>query len=371
MKIPFLSLEPAHSLIKSEMMEVFESVYNSYNYILGSRLSKFEEEYALFNNTKYAIGVSNGLDALHLSLRALDIKAGDEVIIPSNTFIATALAVSYTGAVPVFAEPDPITYNISPRNIEDLITSRTKAVIPVHLYGQACEMDDIMSISNKHGLFVVEDNAQAHGASWNNKLTGSWGHVNATSFYPGKNLGALGDGGAVTTDDSNIANRIQGLRNYGSHIKYHHDEIGFNMRLDELQAAFLSVKIKYLQQWTVQRQKIAAWYNEALQGIGDIKIPQIVNGASHVYHLYVIRTSERDALQQYLSKNEIGTLIHYPIPPYLQKAYSSLDSNKLSFPIADRLGAESLSLPIWPGMEPVQIKRIASLINQFFADKKL
>lgn len=366
MTIPFLNFEPAHQAVKNEMQQAFEQVYDSYWYIMGKQLTEFETAYAAFNNTRFAIGVANGLDALHLSLKALGIGPGDEVIVPSNTYIATALAVSYVGAVPVFAEPDIKTYNIDPLKLAAAITPKTKAIIPVHLYGQPCDMESIMQIAGKHGLYVIEDNAQAHGAAFNNQITGSWGHVNATSFYPGKNLGALGDAGAVTTNDDMLAQKVKVLRNYGSQLKYKNEVIGYNMRLDEMQAAFLKVKLKYLMQWTAQRQQIAAWYNDALKGAGDLILPFVKEGATHVYHLYVIRTKQRDALQQYLTNAGIGTLIHYPIPPHLQEAYQQLGYTTGDFPLAEEIAGTTLSIPIWPGMSRVMVNSVANSIKSFY-----
>lgn len=367
MTIPFLSFGPVHDAIKPAMMKAFEEVYDSHWYIMGSKLTKFEEEYAVFNKTNFAIGVANGLDALHLSLKALDIKTGDEVIVPSNTYIATALAVSYVGAVPVFAEPDIDTYNISPAAIEAVVTSKTKAIMPVHLYGQACEMDAILNIANKHGLYVIEDNAQAHGAMFNGKITGSFGHANGTSFYPGKNLGALGDAGAVTTNDETLAQKIKVLRNYGSQIKYKNETIGHNMRLDELQAALLSVKLPLLMQWTKERQQIAAWYDAALKNMGDLILPKTHPDATHSYHLYVIRTAHRDALQQHLTTNGIGTLIHYPIPPHMQQAYQHLGYKKGQLPLAEKIADTCISIPLWPGMTEAMVQQVADTIKKFYA----
>lgn len=365
MKIPFLNFDPMHAFIKKEMKEAFEKVYDSYWYVQGSELEVFEKAYATFNQTECAVGVANGLDALYLSLKALGIQPGDEVIVPSNTYIATVLAVSYLGATPVIVEPRLTTYNINPEFIEQAITPKTKAIMPVHLYGQACEMNAIMEIAHKHNLWVVEDNAQAHGSSYNGKLTGSFGHANGTSFYPGKNLGALGDAGAVTTNNTELAEKIKTLRNYGSSKKYYNEVIGHNMRLDELQATFLSVKLKYLHEWTAQRQQIATWYNKALEGIDQIILPEVDTDASHVYHLYVVRTIERDKLQNYLAEQGIGTLIHYPVPPHLQKAYANLGHQEGDFPISEELANTCLSLPMWPGMDKNQVEYIAEKITAF------
>lgn len=366
MNIPFLSFVPMHSYIKTEMMNAFEKVYDSYWYVNGESVSNFEKEYATFNQVENAIGVSNGLDALFLALKTVGVKADDEVIVPSNTYIATALAVTYIGATPIFVEPNIDTYNINPKNIEAAITSKTKAIMPVHLYGQCCEMEEIMAIAKKYKLFVIEDNAQSQGSSFNNKLAGTWGHVNGTSFYPGKNLGAIGDAGAVTTNDSNYATQIKSLRNYGSSKKYYNEIIGHNMRLDELQAALLSVKLQHLPNWTLQRQQIANWYNEALKDVAEIILPKVHQNATHVYHLYIIRTTKRDELQQYLTKQGIGTMIHYPMPPHLQEAYNFLGHKKGDFPIAEDLANTMLSIPLYPGLKKDQVKYITSTIEEYF-----
>jgi dTDP-4-amino-4,6-dideoxygalactose transaminase len=366
MNIPFYNLAPMHDAIKQEMHIAFGQTYDSHWYILGEQLTDFERAYSVFNQTQFTVGVSNGLDSLYLALKSLGIGQGDEVIVPSMTYIATALAVSFLGAKPVFAEPDPQTYNLDPKSLDAAVTPHTKAIMPVHLYGQACEMDAIMAIAEKHDLYVVEDNAQSHGATFKGKRTGSWGIVNGTSFYPGKNLGALGDGGAVTTNDQELAHKIRVLRNYGSEVKYKNDVIGHNMRLDELQAALLNVKLKYLMDWTAQRQKIAAWYNQSLHENSDLILPFVHPDASHVYHLYVVRTRQRDALQMHLSENGIQTLIHYPIPPHLQKAYSYLGYKKGDFPIAEEIADTCLSLPLWPGMTKTEVEYIAEFVNRHY-----
>lgn len=347
-------------------METFELFFDKGWYILGDCVKQFEKEYAVFNETKYAVGVSNGLDALQISLQTLGVGQGDEVIVPSNTYIATLLAVTIAGAHPVLVEPDKLTYNINPQNIEKAITSKTKAIIAVHLFGQACNMDAIMNIALQHNLFVIEDNAQAHGATWNGKPAGSFGQINATSFYPGKNLGALGDAGMVTTNDEGLSQKALLLRNYGSAKKYYNELIGYNMRLDECQAAFLSVKLKYLQQWTEQRQLIAAQYDEAFQATGDLILPFKAQLATHVYHQYVVRSSKRNELQQYLQNHGVQTLIHYPVPPHLQAAYSSLGFKEGDFPLAEELANTSLSLPIWPGMTKEEINYIIDTVKDFF-----
>lgn len=368
MKIPFLNFEPMHSQIRGEMQGAFTQVYDSYWYIAGKHLQAFEEQYASFNQTKHAIGISNGLDALMLALKTLGVGKGDEVIMPSNTFIATVMATSFTGATPVFVEPDPKTYLLDPASIAPFITPRTKAIIPVHLYGQVCKMDEMMALAHQHGLYVIEDNAQAHGATYRGKVAGSFGHINATSFYPGKNLGAIGDAGACTTNDSSYADKIRAYRNYGSRQKYVHELEGHNMRLDELQAALLSVKLQYLPKWTAERQALAESYKQALEGIGDLILPVTAPDATHVYHLYVIRTKHRARLQEYLQEKGVGTLIHYPIPPHLQQAYAHLGHVKGAFPIAENLADTVVSLPIWPGLQEQQIAYIADCMKEFFSN---
>lgn len=365
--IPFSSFSYINKIIKSDILDSFERVFDSSWYIQGVALEDFEKKYAEFNNTKYAIGVSNGLDALTIALRALNIGNGDEVIVSSHTYIASVLAITHVGAKPIFVEPDIKTYNIDYAKIEDAITDSTKAIMPVHLYGQACNMSEIISIAKKHILFVIEDNAQAHGASWKGIASGSWGNINGTSFYPGKNLGALGDAGAVTTNDEHLAKLALMLRNYGSEKKYEHELIGYNQRMDEIQAAFLNIKLKYLNEWTSQRQYLANLYNEYLIGIGDLVLPFIAPDAIHVYHLYVVRTSRRDELQRYLSDKGINTLIHYPIPIHLQKAYHYLGHKIGDFPIAEELSQTCLSLPLWPGMTNSQIEYVSETIISFFS----
>ena len=369
MQVPFLSFEEVNKQIRTEILSVFESFFNSSRYVLAEEVEKFEKAYAAHNNVKNCIGISNGLDALFLALRTLNISAGDEVIIPSHTYIATMLAVTHAGAIPILVEPDRKTYNIDTTKIEAAITNRTKAIIPVHLYGQPCEMNEIMRIAQKHNLPVIEDNAQAHGARFNNRTTGSWGHINATSFYPAKNLGALGDAGALTTNDDGLARRAKLLRNYGSEQKYHHEDVGYNMRMDECQAAFLSVKLRYLETWTKQRQELAAMYDQALKEIEELILPLKHPLADHVYHLYVVRTPYRDALQQYLHKKGIATLIHYPVANHLQQAYKHLGYEKGSFPVSEEIADTCLSLPLWPGMQQIHISHVSQAIKSFFADK--
>ena len=367
MKVPFLSFTPQNQAVRTPVLEAMTRVFDSQWYVLGEAVKQFEAEYASFSTTAECIGVANGLDALHLALKALDVKEGDEVIVPSNTYIATWLAISYVGATPIPVEPNPTTYNLDPALLEAAITPRTRAIMPVHLYGQACEMGAIMAIAKRHNLYVVEDNAQSQGATFEGGITGSFGHINATSFYPGKNLGALGDGGAVTTNDADLAKRLRTLRNYGSQQKYYNEVIGYNSRLDELQAAVLSAKLPHLMEWTGQRQEVAALYNEQLAGIPSLQLPVVAAGASHVYHLYVVRTNRRDALQQYLTEQGIGTLIHYPIPPHLQQAYQFMNFKAGDFPIAEELATTCLSLPMWPGMTAEHVETVSQHIRTFLS----
>ena len=365
MQVPFLSFEPQHAPLREAMQRAFARVYDSHWYVLGPEVGQFEQEYAAFSQVGHAVGVANGLDALVLALRALEIGPGDEVIVPSNTYIATWLAVTQVGATVVPVEPDPATSNLDPARLEAALTPRTRAIMPVHLYGQACRMSEIMAIATRHRLYVVEDNAQAQGAAFAGQLTGSYGHINATSFYPGKNLGALGDAGAITTNDAGLAQKVRVLRNYGSQQKYHNEVVGYNSRLDELQAALLRVKLPELPEWTRQRQQVAAWYGQHLTGIAGLRRPAVAAGATHVYHLYVVHTPRRDALQQHLAAQGIGTLIHYPVPPHRQQAYAGLNMPAGAFPIAEELAATCLSLPLWPGMTEAHVAAVAAAIRSF------
>lgn len=365
MNVPFLSFELQHTPLRSEILASMARVYDAEWYVLGDELRQFEQEYAAFNQVAHVVGVASGLDALTLALRALSIGPGDEVLVPSNTYIATWLAVTRIGATPVPVEPDPATSNIDPARIVLAITPRTRAVIPVHLYGQPCRMPEIMALAQQYGLSVIEDNAQAQGATFNGQLTGSFGVVNATSFYPTKNLGALGDAGAITTNDAAMVKQLQLLRNYGSGHKYHHEVVGYNSRLDELQAAVLRVKLHHLAAWNTQRQQVAAWYSKYLAEVPGLRLPTVAAGASSVWHLYVVHTAQRDALQQYLSTQGIGTLIHYPIPPHMQPAYRHLGLYAGALPIAEELAATCLSLPLWPGMTQQMVAQVAHTIQGF------
>ena len=365
--IPFLDLKSINLAHEAALEAAFKEVLHSGWFILGASVTRFEEEYAKFSGTAHAIGVANGLDALHIALKVLRIGAGDEVIVPSNTYIATMLTTSFVGATPVPVEPRATTYNINPDLIEAAITPRTKAIMPVHLYGQAAEMDAIMAIADKHGIHVIEDNAQAQGAFYNGRPTGSFGAINGTSFYPGKNLGALGDAGAITTNSAEFDKNARSWRNYGSHKKYYNEVLGFNSRLDELQAAFLLAKLPFLYNDNAERERVAALYDEHLRGVGDVITPALADSATSVYHLYVIRTKKRDALQEHLTKHGIGTMIHYPVPPHLQEAYKHQGWKQGQFPLAEEIAQTCLSLPIFPMMTDAQVEQVASTIRSFFA----
>jgi dTDP-4-amino-4,6-dideoxygalactose transaminase len=354
MKVPFLDFVGPYEELKADMDEAYFRVMRSAWYILGSEVETFEKEYAAYCDAKHCIGVANGLEALHLILRAWNIGPGDEVIVPSNTYIASWLAVSYAGARPVPVEPDPKTYNIDPARIEAALTPRTKALMPVHLYGQPADMDSVMDIAQRHGIMVIEDNAQAQGARYKGRRTGSLGHAAGHSFYPGKNLGAFSDAGAVTTDDPELADRVRTLRNYGSKKKYYNEIKGFNSRLDELQAAFLRVKLKKLDEWNNRRRNIASHYLAGLRSISSIALPYVPDWAEPIWHLFVIRHPRRDMLQQKLTAAGIGTLIHYPVPPHLSDAYADFHLFRGSFPIAEQFAELVLSLPIGPHMTPKQ-----------------
>ena len=360
--IPFLDVGAANRELADELLAAQRRVLLSGWYIMGRELEAFEAAFAAYCGTRHAVGVGNGLDAIELALAACGVEAGDEVLVPSNTFIATWLGVSRLGARPVPVEPDPATFNMDPARVEAAIGPRTRAIVPVHLYGQPARLDAIMAIAARHGLKVVEDAAQAHGARLGNRRAGALGHAAAFSFYPGKNLGALGDGGAVTTDDDGIARRVRLLRNYGSEVKYRHDARGTNSRLDEIQAALLAVKLGCLDEWNDRRRRIAALYAERLAGLPDLVLPVVPEGIDAVWHLYVVRHPRRDALQAALAAAEVQTLIHYPIPAHRSGAYADDPVAAQAFPLADRLAADVLSLPIGPHLAPLDAVRVADAV---------
>ena len=364
MKIPFVSFLPMEKELNTELCAAFDRVFARSWYIEGAEDAAFESAFAEYCGTKYCIGVGNGLDALMLALKALDIGAGDEVIVPSNTYIATALAATYVGAVPVFVEPCIRTFNIDPGLIEAAVTEKTKAIMPVHLYGQACDMDPIMDIAVRHGLRVVEDCAQAHGATYKGRKVGSFGDVSGFSFYPGKNLGALGDAGAAVTNSKTIADKIRALGNYGSDYKYHHIYKGNNSRLDELQAAFLSAKLPHLDRMNEERRRIAKMYSEGIRN-PKVELPYVMEDCVPVWHIYGIRCTERDSLEKHLNGKGIGTNKHYPIPMHLQGCYADLGINKGALPIAEEISATELSIPMYYGMTDEEVQYVIDAINEF------
>lgn len=355
MKVPFLELKPTYEELRDEFDAAYHRVMESGFYLLGKEVEAFETEYAAYCDAKFCVAVGNGLDALHLILRAYAIGAGDEVIVPSNTFIATWLAVSYSGAIPVPVEPDVRTYNINPAKIAAAITPKTKAIMPVHLYGQPADMDPIRELAKKHGLKVIEDSAQAQGVRYKGRRAGSLGDAAGHSFYPGKNLGAFSDAGAVTTNDADLADQVRTLRNYGSKKKYFHDYKGFNSRVDEIQAAFLRVKLKHLDGWNKRRRAVAARYLAELAGAPDLTLPFVPEWAEPVWHLFVVRHPHREALQQKLAEAGIGTLIHYPVAAHLSGAYADRKFARGTFPVAEALADTVLSLPMGPHLAKEQV----------------
>ena len=364
MKVPFMDFSLAYKDLENEIDCAMKDVLSSGRYILGPAVDTFEEQWAHFCEAQHAIGVANGLDALKLSLMALDIGPGDEVIVPSNTYIATWLAVSSLGATPVPVEPLSTTFNINPENILPAITSKTRAIIPVHLYGQPAQLDQILRIASENNLFVVEDAAQAHGASFMGKKIGGHGDLVCWSFYPGKNLGALGDAGAVTTNNTALANKIKILRNYGSEKKYLNSFKGINSRLDPIQAVVLLVKLKHLDRWKVIRSNFASMYTSRLSDISAITFQEQPEFQESAWHLFVIRCRDRDELQQFLTHSDIGTLIHYPLPPHQQKAY--LEYNDYDLPIASLLSSQLLSLPLHPHLKEDEVHACIDAVREFF-----
>ncbi len=364
MKVPFVSFLPMERELDAELRGAFDRVFSRSWYIEGKEDETFEKAFAEYCGTKYCVGVGNGLDALMLVLKALGIGEGDEVIVPSNTYIATALAVTYVGAKPVFVEPEIETFNIDPKRIEAAITEQTKAIMPVHLYGRACDMDPIIEIARKHGLRVVEDCAQAHGATYKGRKIGTFGDAAGFSFYPGKNLGALGDAGAVVTNNAEIAERVRALGNYGSDYKYHHIYKGNNSRLDELQAAFLAAKLPILDKMNEERRRIAGRYLAEIQS-PEVILPAVTEGYVPVWHIFGIRCKRRDELEKFLNEKGIGTNKHYPIPMHLQECYKDLGFREGTFPIAEEISRTELSLPMFYGMIDEEITYVIDAVNAF------
>jgi dTDP-4-amino-4,6-dideoxygalactose transaminase len=364
-QVPFLDLKAPYLELKEELDEAYRRVMESGWYILGQELEAFEAEFATYCETKYCVGTGNGLDALHLILRAMEIGPGDEVIVPAHTFIASWLAVSCTGATPVPVEPDEKTYNINVNCIQSVITERTKAIMPVHLYGQPADMDVINEIAARYHLKVIEDAAQAHGARYKSHRVGSLGDAAGFSFYPGKNLGAMGDGGAVTTNDADLADKLRLLRNYGSRVKYKHEIQGVNSRLDELQAAFLRVKLARLDEWNARRCAVAKQYLEVFAKVHTLILPIVPGWAEPVWHLFVIRHLERLNLEQHLVRSSIGTLIHYPVPPYESGAYSGESRLANKLPIVEKMSKEVLSLPMHPHMSQLEVNAVIEAMLEY------
>jgi len=364
LKVPFLDFVGPYEELKPELDAAYERFMRSAWYILGKECEAFEQEFATYCGSQHCVGVGNGLEALHLLLRAHGVGPGDEVIVPSNTYIATWLAVSYAGATVVPVECDLRTYNLDPTRIEAAITPRTKAIMPVHLYGQPADMEPIMALAARHGLKVIEDNAQAQGARYRGRRTGALGHAAAHSFYPGKNLGAYGDGGAITTDDAEIADRVRTLRNYGSKQKYYNEVKGYNSRLDEMQSALLRVKLRVLDQWNQRRAAVAQRYLQELHPSGGLVLPLVPAGAEPVWHLFVVRHPGRNALQKKLNADGIGTLIHYPVPPHLSGAYADAGWKRGDFPLAEASADTVLSLPIGPHISGEQVDAVIASVNR-------
>jgi dTDP-4-amino-4,6-dideoxygalactose transaminase len=362
--IPFLDLQAINACYREPLLEAFSRVLESGWFVMGKELEAFEAEFAEYCGTCHCVGVGNGLEALHLTLRAMGIGRGCEVIVPANTYIASWLAISYAGATPVPVEPDPMTCNIDPGRLEEAITPSTRAIMAVHLYGQPADMDLIFDVAKRHGLKVIEDAAQSHGARYKGRRTGGLGDAAGFSFYPGKNLGALGDGGAVTTNDSSLAEKIRELRNYGSRVKYHNEVKGYNSRLDELQAAFLRVKLSFLERENNHRERLATLYSELLR-TSDLTLPYVPVWAAPAWHVYTVRSAARDALQQHLAAEGIGSLVHYPIPPHLQPAYAELGFKEGSFPVSELIHRQVLSLPMGPHLDEQQIRHVCTVVGDF------
>ncbi|MDH3972701.1 MAG: DegT/DnrJ/EryC1/StrS family aminotransferase [Deltaproteobacteria bacterium] len=366
MKVPFADLSRQHIPIMGELSAIFEEALKNSNFIMGKGLKSFEQAFASFCNATHCVGVGNGTDALVLALKALNIGRGDEVITVPNTFIATSEAITSVGAKPVFVDIDPLTFTIDVEQVEKVIKGNTKALLPVHLYGHPAEMSLIMALAQKHGLKVVEDAAQAHGATYKGLRAGSIGDISAFSFYPGKNLGCFGDGGAVATNDGGLAEKVSMLRNHGRKEKYLHELEGYNSRLDTIQALILEKKLEYLTAWNEERQNAALIYNRLLSAVDEVVIPYRSSDVTHVFHLYVVRCRKRDDLKNFLRENGIDTGIHYPLPLHLQPAYQWLDYGEGSFPEAEKAAKEILSLPVFPGIKEEEQNYVAHMIKEFY-----
>jgi dTDP-4-amino-4,6-dideoxygalactose transaminase len=370
MTVLFLDLKSPYRELQAELDAAYHRVMMSGWYILGEEVARFEQDFAAFCGARHCIGVGNGLEALHLILRGYGIGPGDEVIVPANTYIATWLAVTYAGATPVPVEPDPRTSNLDPARIAAALSPRTRAIMPVHLYGQPADMSPILALARRHNLKVVDDAAQAHGAMYGETRVGGMGDATGFSFYPGKNLGAMGDAGAVVTSDDDLADRVRVLRNYGSRVKYENEVTGFNSRLDPLQAAFLTVKLRHLDEWNTRRRTLARRYQEALANVPDLTLPSAPSDSTPVWHLFVVRHTQRNALQQHLNNAGIGTLIHYPIPPHLAGAYTALGYQPGDFPITEELARTVLSLPMGPHLSETEQDQVIEALQTFAGQAK-
>ncbi len=366
MKVPFVDLHSQYKFLRSDLLKGVEAVFEKCNFVLGEEVSRLEADFAKYCGSAFGVGVASGTDALHLAVRAAGVGPGDEVLIPANTFIATALAVTYVGAKPIPIDVDAETFLMDVQLIEKAITAKTKAIIPVHLFGRLLDLDPVLEIARRHGLVVIEDAAQAHGAQLNGKRAGARGLLGCFSFYPGKNLGCYGDGGLITTEDPALKARLEALRNYGSPKKYEHPEIGYNSRLDTVQAAILNAKLPHLDAWNAARVAAALHYNQLLAGVGDLVLPRIPQAGAHVFHLYVIRTRKREALLAHLTAKGVGAGIHYPVPIHLHGAYAGLGFKKGDFPVAEQLSQEILSLPMFPELSKPQLHYVTDQLKSFF-----
>ena len=366
MNVPFVDLSWQYECIKDELNPMLERIMSSGGFILGDSVRQFEQDFSAFSDCTHGVGVASGLDALKLALRALDIGPGDEVITVANTFIATTLAISSVGATPVLVDMEEGSFNLNPAQLDDVITPSTRAIIPVHLYGQPAEMDAINAIAEKYELSVIEDASQAHGARYKGRRVGSMSHIGAFSMYPGKNLGAFGDAGVCTTRDEELAKKLLSLRNYGSDRKYYHDVLGENSRLDAIQATVVGLKLKLLDEWNQQRRQAASNYVEGLSGVGDVITPAVGADMEHAFHLFVIRTAQRDALMAHLQGCGVGCIVHYPVPIHLQKAYEDMPWEPGQFPVTEKCADEILSLPVFPGISADQQAHVMASVRSFF-----
>ena len=366
MNVPFVDLRAQYASIKSEVLPAIENVLENAAFVLGKAVSDFETEFARRHGVQHCVGVSSGTDGNHLALWALGIGPGDEVIMPVNTFIATAWGATLCGATPVFVDCDPVSYNIDPALVEAKITPKTKAIVAVHLYGQPADMDPLAEIARRHGIALVEDCAQAHLAAYKGIAVGGIGVTASWSYYPGKNLGAYGEGGAVTTNDPELARKLRMIRDHGSEKKYNHEVLGHNYRMEGIQGAVLGVKMKYIERWTEARRSHAQSYGELLSGLPEFAVPRETPTAKHVYHLYVVRTPHRDKLQEHLQNRGVSTGLHYPVPLHLQKAFRHLGHRRGDFPVAETAADQLLSLPMFPELTRAQIEYVADSIREFF-----